>query len=154
MGEGAGDGLGRRDASPGTRATGFVDTNVLIRHLIGDPPDQAAAATAFIANAEALCLPDLIVAEIVFVLGRFYKVPRTEIANLLRSIVVANQIVVTDVDLLLRAIEVYEFQRIGFPDAYLVANAERSGIGVVVSFDRGIDRAKTVRRIEPPKVSS
>jgi predicted nucleic acid-binding protein len=34
-------------------------------------------------------------------------------------------------------------------DAYLVASAERTGIGVIASFDRSIDRVATVRREEP-----
>jgi predicted nucleic acid-binding protein len=34
-------------------------------------------------------------------------------------------------------------------DAYLVASAERTGVGEVASFDRGIDRVPTVRRVEP-----
>jgi len=34
-------------------------------------------------------------------------------------------------------------------DAYLVACAERTAIGVIASFDRSIDRVATVRREEP-----
>jgi predicted nucleic acid-binding protein len=34
-------------------------------------------------------------------------------------------------------------------EAYLVACAERSGIGVVASFDRSTDRVGTVERVEP-----
>ena len=33
--------------------------------------------------------------------------------------------------------------------AYLVASAERTGIGAIASFDRTIDRVGTVRREEP-----
>lgn len=36
--------------------TAFVDTNVLIRHLTGDPPDLAARATRFLRNADELLL--------------------------------------------------------------------------------------------------
>jgi predicted nucleic acid-binding protein len=36
-----------------------------------------------------------------------------------------------------------------FAEAYLVAQAERSGVGAVASFDKAIDRVATVRRIEP-----
>jgi predicted nucleic acid-binding protein len=36
-----------------------------------------------------------------------------------------------------------------FAEAYLVAQAERSGVAVVASFDRAIDRVATVRRLEP-----
>jgi predicted nucleic acid-binding protein len=57
--------------------------------------------------------------------------------------------VVLDPALLLRALEVYETDRLDFADAYLVAQAERSGVGVVASFDKAIDRVGTVRRLEP-----
>jgi predicted nucleic acid-binding protein len=56
---------------------------------------------------------------------------------------------VLDADLLQRAVEVYELHRLDFADAYLVASAERTGIGVIASFDRTIDRIATVRRVEP-----
>ena len=39
--------------------------------------------------------------------------------------------------------------RLDFADAYLVASAERTGVGVVASFDRAIDRAATVLREDP-----
>ncbi len=54
-----------------------------------------------------------------------------------------------DADLLQRAVEVYEVHRLDFADAYLVASAERTGVGVIASFDRTIDRVTTVRREEP-----
>ena len=49
----------------------------------------------------------------------------------------------------LRALEVYEIDRLDFAEAYLVASAERSGVDAVASFDRSIDRVTTIRRIEP-----
>ena len=56
---------------------------------------------------------------------------------------------VLDPAALLRALEVYEGDRLDFAEAYLVAQAERSGVGAVASFDRAIDRVATVRRLEP-----
>jgi predicted nucleic acid-binding protein len=53
--------------------------------------------------------------------------------------------------LLLRAIEVYELDRLDFVEAYLVASAETTGVATIASFDRSIDRIGTVERIEPPK---
>jgi predicted nucleic acid-binding protein len=32
----------------------FLDTNVIIRHLTGDPPETAAAATAYLAAHDEL----------------------------------------------------------------------------------------------------
>jgi predicted nucleic acid-binding protein len=129
--------------------TAFVDTNVLIRHLTGDPPDPAARATRLLSEADQLLLPDLIVAEAVYVLESFYEVPRPRVTELVRAIVAFPSIGVADEPLLLRALEVYEVHRLDFADAYLVTQAEASGVNAVVSFDKRIERVRTVRRVEP-----
>jgi predicted nucleic-acid-binding protein len=86
--------------------SGFVDTNILIRHLTGDPPDQARRATELLARAEVLWLADVVVAEVVYVLESVYRVSRAGIAGLVRSIVSSDRIRVSDQPLLLRTIEV------------------------------------------------
>jgi predicted nucleic-acid-binding protein len=127
----------------------FVDTNVLIRHLTGDPPRQAARATRFLAEADELLLADLIVAETVYVLESFYEVGRARVAEIVRAIIAFDAVRVVDEELLLRALEVYEIHRLDFAEAYVVASAERSGVDTVASFDRTIDHVTTIRRIEP-----
>jgi predicted nucleic acid-binding protein len=133
----------------------FIDTNIIVRHLTGDPPDMASRATAFLAAAQVqeLRLADLVLAEVVYVLESFYKVPRAQVANCARAIVAFPAIRVDDPAMLLRAIEVYETNRLDFADAYLVAAAERSGIGVVASFDKTIDRVDTIQRLVPPELA-
>ena len=127
----------------------FLDTNILIRHLTGDPPGQARRATALLERADELLLPDLIVAEVVYVLESFYEVERERVAELARAILGFPAVAVVDEPLLLRALEVYEVERLDFAEAYLVASAEASGVGAIASFDRDIDRIATVRRLAP-----
>ncbi len=127
----------------------FVDTNVLVRHLTGDPADMAARATAYLAETAELYLTDLIVAETVYVLESFYEAPREQVAAAMRSLVSMRSVVTVDPALLLRAIEVYETDRLDFAEAYLVACAESTGVDRVASFDRSIDRVDTVERIKP-----
>lgn len=129
--------------------TAFVDTNVLIRHLTGDPPDLAARATKFLGEIDTLLLPDVIVAETVYVLESFYEVVAEEVARLVRSIIAFDPIQVANASLLLRSLEVYETYRIDYAEAYLVASAETTDIDQIASFDRAIDRVPTVTRIEP-----
>lgn len=127
----------------------FVDTNILVRHLVGDPPDMAARATAYLGSESELLVTDLVVAEMVYVLESFYEVSRQAIATSMRSLLTLNSVVVVDAALLLRAIEIYEHDRLDFSEAYLVASAESSGVDAVASFDRSIDRVGTVERIVP-----
>jgi predicted nucleic-acid-binding protein len=100
------------------------------------------------AGAELL-LADLIVAECVDVLESFYEVPRARVAELMRAAIALPSIRVTDEPSLLRALEVYELERLDFAEAYLVAQAEATGVGAIASFDRSIDRVANVWRREP-----
>ena len=126
-----------------------LDTNVLVRHLTADPPEQAARATSFLAGAEELILPDIVVAELVYALETVYRVERGQVAELVRAAIAFPAIVVLDEVLLLRALELYERESLDFVTAYLAAGAERSGVGAVASFYRSLDRVESVERVEP-----
>ena len=110
---------------------------------------MAERATRFLEEADELLLVDLVVAEVVYVLESFYEVRRAQVAESIRSIIAFEPVTVIDEAVLFRAIEVYEVNGLDFAEAYLVANAEGSGVEAVASFDRSIDRIPTVRRIEP-----
>jgi len=110
---------------------------------------MAARATAALAAADQLLLADLIVAECVYVLESFYEVERERVAEVMRAAIALPSINTVDPAALLRALEVYEVDRLDFAEAYLVAQAEATGVGAVLSFDRSIDRVGTVKRQEP-----
>jgi predicted nucleic acid-binding protein len=127
----------------------FVDSNILVRHLTGDPPDQARRATAFLRSGQELVLVDLVVAEVVYVLESVYEVERERVAEFVRAVLGFPAIRVAGEALLLRTLELYEQHRIHFSESYLAACAELSGVGTVASFDRAIGRVPTVQRLEP-----
>lgn len=147
MGQRAPPDEGRASEAP--PLTAFVDTNVLVRHLTGDPADQARRATEALASSEQLLLADLIVAECVYVLESFYEVERSRIAEMMRAAIALPSMRTIDDALLLRALEVYETFELDFADAYLVAQAEITGVAEIVSFDKGIDAIDSVSRREP-----
>lgn len=110
---------------------------------------MAARAARALADGERLLLADLVLAECVYVLESFYEVERVRIAEMMRAALALQSIAVVDEALLLRALEVYEVERLDFAEAYLIATAEATGVDAVMSFDRTIDRVGTVKRIEP-----
>ena len=130
----------------------FVDTNILIRHLTGDPPEMAAQATVYLGTTSELLLTDLVAAETVYVLESFYEAPPDQVAAVVRSLLAFDAVVCVDPALLLRAIEVYETDRLDFAEAYVVACAESTGVGTIASFDRSLDRVTTVNRVEPGRL--
>jgi len=110
---------------------------------------MAARATAALAGSEDLLLSDLVLAECVYVLESFYEVERARVAELMRAAIALPAVAVVNSSILLRALEVYEVDRLDFAEAYLIATAEATGVGAILSFDRSIDRVNTVSRLEP-----
>jgi len=130
--------------------TALLDTNVLIRHLTGDPAHQAQRATAYLSTAApgVLILLDPVTAEIVYVLQKVYQQPRHAIGRLIRSALGLPAIRCDNAARLYRTVELFELG-MDFVDAYVLATAEVENIPEIVSFDRGIRPTGSVRRIEP-----
>ncbi len=110
---------------------------------------MAARATAALAGDEELLLADLVLAECVYVLESFYEVERVRVAELMRAAIALPTIKTVDQSSLLRALEIYEVHRLDFAEAYLVAQAEATGVQTVLSFDKTIDRVTPAIRREP-----
>ena len=71
-----------------------ADTNVLVRAIMGDDVRQSKVAQAELANADlvALALPAL--CELVWVLSQGYKISSAEIAEVIRRLMNAANVVV------------------------------------------------------------
>jgi predicted nucleic-acid-binding protein len=110
---------------------------------------MAERATVALAGGDDLLLADLVLAECVYVLESFYEVERNAVAELMRSAIALPTIKTVDPATLLRALEVYELDRLDFAEAYLVAQAEATDVNEILSFDQSIDRVQTVTRREP-----
>lgn len=122
---------------------------MLIRHLTGDPPAQARRATAALREAERLLVTDVVFAECVYVLESFYEAPREQVAAAMRALLGMPSVMTVDAAALMRALEVYEDQRLHFAEAHLVAHAEATGKGTVLSFDRALSRATSIDWRQP-----
>ncbi|MEX0832690.1 MAG: type II toxin-antitoxin system VapC family toxin [Actinomycetota bacterium] len=127
----------------------LIDTNVLIRHVTRDPPEQAERATDFLENEHEFFCPDVVLAEFFYILKSRYALSRQRCAAAALSVLGIENLFVADDALLVRAIGIYEQHRVDFEDAYLVALAEREGIRQIVSFDRDFDRIPEIERVEP-----
>ncbi|MCL2089793.1 MAG: PIN domain-containing protein [Micrococcales bacterium] len=131
----------------------LLDTNVIVRHLTQDPPTMGRDATAYLSQATSLVLTDVIAAETVYVLQSFYQAPRPTTAAALRALVAMESVVCEHPSLILRALDLYSDDRMDFADAYLVAYAENTQTPEIASFDKGIDKARTVTRVDPSAAS-
>jgi len=130
----------------------WVDANVVLRFLTGDPPDMAARALELMDRAEkgdiGLRVSHLVIAEIVWVLSSFYKYAKTQIAEALISFLGADGIFVEDPDLLIQTLHDMAEKNVDFIDAYLAA-LSRSQEESICSFDNDFDKLN-IKWVMPP----
>jgi predicted nucleic-acid-binding protein len=63
-----------------------ADTNVLVRAVTGDDPQQSKAAQATLKNADVVALAIPALCELVWVLSQGYKIPASQIAETIRGL--------------------------------------------------------------------
>ena len=128
---------GGRCPVPRPRAR-LLDTNVLLRYPIGDAPAQAAGATALMERLEAGQehgeVLETVVAETVWTLESYYRVPRHEIAERVAAILAFRGVRVARKGLLIRALARFGSTSADFVDCLLAATADRWKL-TVYSFD-------------------
>ena len=71
-----------------------ADTNVLVRALVQDDPEQARAAAKVLEQAELLAVPVPVLCELVWVLRRVYQFSSAECSNAIRALISARSVVV------------------------------------------------------------
>ena len=71
-----------------------VDTNVLLRAVVGDDEKQAKVATKLLKSAELVAVPTPCLCEFVWVLQRVYKFTRHEVQAALEALLNADNVVV------------------------------------------------------------
>lgn len=122
----------------------YVDTNVLLRFLTGDPPDLAAQARALMEAVDrgevTLVVDELVVAEMVWVLQSFYGHPAKAIARVLQELLSHEGLQVEDKPGLLTALSYFADRNVDFTDALLAVHMARQGVHDIFSFDRHFAR--------------
>ena len=119
--------------------TGFLDTNVIVRYLTGDPPDMASRAASILDGERELLVTAVVIAESAYILGAIYRRPRSAIVDALISLIRKENVSVFGLDesaVLEALILCRPSNRVSFADAMTWATARSSESPVVYSFDR------------------
>lgn len=119
----------------------LIDTNAILRYLLNDIPEQSALAKevfdALRANERTALLLESVLAECVYILFHFYKVPKKELAEKLDSVLRYPGIVNQDKPGLREALKLFAVHNVDFVDCVLIAKA-RIGELELITFDKSL----------------
>ncbi len=118
-----------------------LDTNVLVRFLTGDDPDQQADAGALLERltpAEPGFVAREVVLELVWVLSRGYGLSRKRIAEILVELLDTSGLLFEDAADVSRAAVEYGRGGPEFSDRMILAAAQRVGGTALFTFDRDL----------------
>jgi predicted nucleic-acid-binding protein len=118
-----------------------LDTNLLVRAVVVDDEQQAAIARRVLADADEVILTLPALCEFAWVLGRFYKTPRDQIAIALRGLVAAANVVLDD-EAVADGLAVLDVGG-DFADGVIASLGTAKGAEAFVSFDRRAVRSLT-----------
>lgn len=115
----------------------IVDANIILRYLLNDTEDLVEKATVILENNEVF-VPNEIIAEIVYVLEKVYKVERQEIFMSLKELFEYDNIKVSDIELVLAALALYSERKLDFVDTLLYAY-NKIGNHQIYTFDKKLN---------------
>ncbi len=131
----------------------FLDTNIILRHLLGDHLDHSPRATAFLRRVEQgeiqVRTADTVIFEVVVTLERQYRRPKAAIREALLPLIDLTGIVLPGKRRFHKTFDLYVDLNLSFADAYHAVLMEQLKLDRIISFDRGFDRAPGIRREEP-----
>jgi predicted nucleic-acid-binding protein len=113
-----------------------LDTDVIVRFLMKDDAEQAALANAVFAELTAVapgfvCREVLV--ELVWVLQKIYRLPRTDIADAVEGLLGAREIVVESADHVAVAVDRLRKGGPGFADQMIALAGQGAGCQATVS---------------------
>jgi len=125
----------------------LIDTNVILRYLLGDHPEFSPKAEAFMGNisegTKKAEIFDVVIVECIYVMEKYYQIPKSEISLKLSGILNFSGIVNSDRSEILEALLKYDSTNIDIVDCILAAHS--SPEKVVISFDKDMGKLKAVR---------
>ena len=119
----------------------IVDANIILRYLLRDNEKFYKEAEALFNNAfsgkKRILIMHSIIAEVVYVLLKLYKVSRKEIAEVLIELMKIKGVKVQDKEILLNTFKMFKNKNLDFIDCLLCAYSRKYK---VMSFDKEVNK--------------
>ena len=131
----------------------FVDTNVFLTYLTQDDPSTYERCREMFKKALegeiALSTSGMVIAELIWTLLSYYKVPKAEVIEKVSVILATENLFIPDKDVLADALVLYARKNIDFIDAYNTVFMKYQGLREIYSYDEDFDPIEDIERKEP-----
>lgn len=131
----------------------FIDTNIFLRYFEREDESTYRKVERLfteIVNGNIIGIStSLVIAEVIWVLKRFYNWDKEEICNNVELILKTPNVMFNQRSVIVKAINLYKDKNISFIDAYNYSYMKANGVTEIYSFDRDFDKLKDVKRLEP-----
>jgi predicted nucleic-acid-binding protein len=120
-----------------------LDTNVLVRYIAQDDSKQSPKATRLIESLTVDApgyVSTVSVVELVWVLTGCYALSKSEICEVLETLLRTKEIIVAHADTLWKALRLFKEGKADFADCLIERSANEAGCVYTTTFDR--DAAK------------
>ncbi len=116
----------------------IVDANVILRYLLNDHTEMSIRAADILENNE-IYVPTEVIAEVVYVLEKVYRVTSADISNSLQKLIGSCKIKLVDKEVIIAALKLYSEQKLDFVDTILCSYAKVRNYEVH-SFDKKLNQ--------------
>ena len=123
-----------------------IDTNILIRFLIGDDELQAKKVYTIFKNAESekkeLFVPLLVILETIWVLESVYEISRTEILDSISDLLLMPILKFGQQSALQQFVHSAQENKYDLSDLLIAYSAKTNGCEAVITFDKQASKFK------------
>jgi len=128
-----------------------IDTNVLVRLLMQDAPDQFRRVQRCLASAkerdEPLDLNHIVLCECIWVLSYSYGFAKSALIDVLDRILATKQFVIEDKPAVWAAVADYRVSQADFADCLIGIKNRNAGCETTLTLDQSAAKLSTFRRL-------
>jgi predicted nucleic-acid-binding protein len=119
------------------------DTNVLLRVLLGDDPDQTAIAERHFlehTRGDGVLVGHIVLAELAWCMAAAYRLSSDKVRERIASLIRTQGVFVPDLEVVLEALRRDQVGTANFADYLIIAAANAEGASPLLTFDRKLAR--------------
>ena len=119
----------------------LIDSNIIIRFLVGDHEEHLIESTIIFEEIESGHLEveilDVVLMEVLFVLTKFYDLPKADVVTDLKAILAMQGVINSNKVILFDALSLFVDKNVDFVDALICTKSKLQGYEWL-SFDRDV----------------